>query len=288
MRQDDRKYGLRVFSLTHQQTGVFARDSDDPRLDEGMTRPVKMLTFGKFYALDKAGREKLFVDRAKRKPGGGLPYYFHLEKHFDKYHWKKDDIDELAHNDPALTLPLPSPNDTDKDKEKKYQDKLEIYRIVQEQYVAGWRAHQASYFRVEPAKVWIGSGDGLPIQVDPEIGMKPGVSDRAVPWLLKLWFSGDAPDPRTVEACLYLLGEGRRLCGWDGLAQLGIWDFRHDKDPLSFGLGDNIRDLVDEAADEYQELRMRYTPPKPTSQLKMPLAIGDGKIDDMESCLSVE
>ena len=51
--------------------------------------------------------------------------------------------------------------------------------------------------------------------------MQPGVSENALPWVLKLWFNLTAPGPRMLEAYLYLLGEGRRIGRWDGLAQLG-------------------------------------------------------------------
>ena len=77
MRQDDQERGFRAFSLTHRQTGVFSRDPEDTReLDEGMMRPLSMLAFGKFYALDKAGRKKHFADRKRSGSGpGGPPYY---------------------------------------------------------------------------------------------------------------------------------------------------------------------------------------------------------------------
>ena len=258
MRQDDRERGLRAFSLTYRQTGVFNRDSEDTReLDEGMTRPLSMSAFGKFYALDKAGREQHVADqdqrrRRRQKSSGGPPYYLHLEKHLDKHHWKTGNIDQLDRSNPALAL---ASHDLSKSRN---QAKLETYRVLQEKYVAQWRAHQASYFAVKSAEVWIGTD--LCIQVDPEVGMQPGVSENALPWALKLWFYPTAPGPRMLEAYLYLLGEGRRIGRWDGLAQLGVWNVR-DKEISSFGLPDNIGDLVHDAADEYLTLRKFYNLP---------------------------
>ena len=259
MREDDRERGLRAFSLTHWQTGVFACDSEDIReLDEGMTRPISMQTFGKFCALDKAGRDKHFADMKQRKQrqqqqeedsSGGPPYYSHLEKHLDEHHWKTGNIDQLERSDPILAL---ESHDLSKSRN---QTKLTTYRVLQEKYVAQWRAHQASYFGVKPAEVWIGTG--LCIKVDPELGMQPSVPENALPWVLKLWFLVDAPALRTLEACLYLLGEGRRLRRWDGLAQLGVWDVRK-AELVSFGLPANIGDLVHDAADEYIALREYY------------------------------
>ena len=259
MRQDDQERGLRVFSLTHRQMGVFARNSEDTcELDEDMTRPLSMLTFGKFYALDKSDREKYFADREKRRrrqqqqgggSSGGPPYYLHLEKHLDKHHWATRNIDQLDRSDPILAL---TSHDLSKPRN---QTKLATYRVLQEAYVAEWRVHQARYFSVKSAEVWIGTD--LCIQVDPEVGMQPGVSDIALPWVLKLWFLPDAPDPRTFEACLYLLGEGRRIGRWNGLAQLGVWDVRR-AGLVSFAFPDNIGDLVHDAADEYLALRKYY------------------------------
>ena len=260
MRQDDQEHGLRVFSLTHRQMGVFARVSEDNcELDEDMTRPLSMLTFGKFYALDKADREKQFADREKRRrrqqqqgdggSSGGPPYYSQLEKHLDKHHWATRNIDQLGRSDPILALEshdLSNPRN---------QTKLATYKVLQDKYVAHWRDHQASYFSVNSAKVWIGTG--LCIQVDPEVGMQPGVSDIALPWVLKLWFLPDPPEPRTLDACLYLLGEGRRIGRWNGLAQLGVWDIRRSN-LASFRLPDNIGNLVHDAADEYLALRNYY------------------------------
>ena len=123
MHQDDRERGLRAFSLTHWQTGVFACDSEDVReLDEGMTRPLSMQTFGKFCALDKAGRDKHFADMEQRRQrqqqqegdsSGGPPYYLHLEKHLDEHHWKTGNIDQLVSSQRtcpanARSMPLPA------------------------------------------------------------------------------------------------------------------------------------------------------------------------------------
>ncbi len=262
MRQDDREHDFRAFSLTYKQTGVFTRDSEDTsELDEGMMRPVPMETFGKFYALDKAGREKHFANRKRRRErqqqqdggsSGGPPYYLHLEKHLDKHHWKTGDIDQLDRSDPALAL---ASHDMSKDRNK---NKLATYRVLQNEYVEKWRAHQASYFAVQSAEVWIGAG--LRIKVDPVVGMQPRGSEIALPWVLKLWFLRYAPDPRTIQACLYLLGEGRRIGRWNGIAQLGVWDVRN-AELESLGLPDNIEDLVHDAADEYLALRKQYDIP---------------------------
>ena len=177
------------------------------------------------------------------------PNYLHLEKHLEKHQWETGNIDQLDRSDPALAL---ESHDLSKSRN---QTKLATYRILQEKYVAQWRAHQASYFAVKSAEVWIGAG--LCIQVDPEVGMQPGESDIALSWVLKLWLLPDAPEPRTIEAYLYLLGEGRRIGRWNGLAQLGVWDVRN-AELVSFGLPDNIGDLVHDAADEYLALRKCY------------------------------
>ena len=122
----------------------------------------------------------------------------------------------MDRSDPALAL---ASHDMSK---RKNQRKLATYRALQEKYVAKWRDHQASYFTVMPTEVWIGAG--LRIRVDPEIGMQPGGSDRALPWILKLWFLPDSPNPRTLEACFYLLREGRRIGRWNDPSQLGVWN----------------------------------------------------------------
>lgn len=114
MRKDDQRYGFRAFSLTHKQTGIFARGSEDTlELDEGMVRPITIQTFGKFYAMDTAGREKYIAELRRRrlkrqqqpdKQSGGPHPYSYLENHFRKYHWKTRDIGQLIHRDPELAL----------------------------------------------------------------------------------------------------------------------------------------------------------------------------------------
>ena len=260
MRQDDREHGFRAFSLTHRQTGVFAYDSEDTYvLDGSMMRAVPMETFVKFCARDKAGREKYFADKKRRRQQrknrarlGGPHPYLHLKKHLDKYHWQTGNIDQLDINDPALAL---ASHDMSKSRNQK---KLATYRVLQEKYVAEWRTHQAGYFPVGSVVVWVGGY--LPIEVDPEIGMQPGVPENALPWILKLWFLDEVLGPRTIQACIFLLGEARRIGRWNSTAQLGVWDVRNAEFKI-MGLPDYIEDLVHGAADEYLALRKSYDLP---------------------------
>lgn len=260
MHQDDREHGFRAFSLTHKQKGVFARDSEDTlELDEDMPQPTIMQTFVQFYALDTAGREQFVAkqerrrqqsqkQRAKGKSGGG-DYYSPLMKHFNKYHWETDDISQLIHSDPELAL-------ASHDMTLSWnQTKLATYKMLQEKYVAMWLASEASYSPVESVEVVIGSN--LKIKVDPEIGMQPMEPNNAVPWILKLWFLDDASNPRTIQACIYLLGEGRRVGRWDESAQLGLWDVRNAEFERMGSL-DDMRHLMHDAANEYLALRKQY------------------------------
>ena len=101
MHRDDRERGLRAFSLTLRQTGVFAHDPmDNCEKDEGMIPmwpTVMMDSFAKFYAQDSDGREDIFRERDSRRKQskqrklldlntGGPPYYKHLLDHLKKHH----------------------------------------------------------------------------------------------------------------------------------------------------------------------------------------------------------
>ena len=57
----------------------------------------------------------------------------------------------------------------------------------------------------------------LRIRVDPEVGMRPSVPDRAPPWVLKLWLDQGAPTTDVLDAYLYLLGTAAAVGGWGGL-----------------------------------------------------------------------
>ena len=223
---------------------------------------VMMESFAKFYAQDSDGREDIFRERDRRrqerkaskllnpsKPTGGPPYYKHLLQHLEKYHWNTDNIDQLDRSDPILSLDAFDMN------KPRNQAKLKTYSFLQAQYVATWRAYQASYLKVDPAEVWLGKE--LCVHVDPEIGMQPGVSDIALPWVLKLWLPPGVLNPHVIEAILYLLGEGRRISGWDGLAQLGVWNVRR-ADLVTFGLRGAVATSMHQAADEYLQLLTKY------------------------------
>ena len=261
MRLDDRQMGLRVFSLTNKPMGVFAHVPADIYEEEGgVMRRIDMLTFARFYAEDSAGRRLDMEERAERRrqrrqrqerhepePPGWQPYHKALLEHLRKKHWETNDIEQLASSDPALVLDLTKPRD---------RTKLKGYRDRQQKYVQSWRAQQADYFPVRPANVSFGE---LTVHVDPEIGMRPGVPERALPMVLKLWCIQDAPQPRLLDASLYLLERARGLTfdDYPPLAQLGVWDVHHSEFNM-FALPANIAELMHAAADEYLALRRYY------------------------------
>ena len=258
MRQDDRERGLRAFSLTHRQTGVFARNPVDTcELDEDMTRPLSMQTFGKFYAKDKAGREKHFADRAKqrqrrlrhqqqgRQTGGGDPYKV-LLKHIEEHHWNTNDIEQLAAN-----ARYPNP------KMSGYRTWESYYLDIQQKYVAKWREQQGSYRPALPVDVEVGR---LLVRVDPEVGLRPWVPNSPPQWVLKLWLANAPPSDNVLDAYLYLLGEGASIGDWTRFAQLGVWDVRWRPDFWSFEPRHNVAVWMREAAEEYLDLEQRYRP----------------------------
>ena len=94
----------------------------------------------------------------------------------------------------------------------------------------------------------------LRIRVDPEVGMRPSVPDRAPPWVLKLWLDQGAPTTDVLDAYLYLLGTAAAVGGWGAFTQLGVWNVRRD-DIVSFPPRDEVADWISSAASHYLELK---------------------------------
>ena len=222
MRYDDRERGLRAFSLTHRQTGVFAYDPMDTcDKEEETMRPVWLWTFAKFYASDD--REKFMRERARRresaqnrprpddKRGGGRPHGS-LLSHMEKHHWWTNDHDIRQLEDNVLSMDVTKQGNAVR--QRTYQGYLD-------QYVTKWKKEQASYFGVHALVVDVG---GLRVRVDPEVGMRSGGDRGAFPRVLKLWLDAPEPTDKEIDAGLYLLMEWLSYSEQPRVAQVGVWD----------------------------------------------------------------
>ena len=254
---DDRQSGLRAFCLTYKQKGVFALEADELHQtldgqDNVTMRPVPMMKFAEFCAMDSTCREQIMAKRAndarrrreRRKPGdqsgGGNGYYGPLCKHLGVNHWDTYDIEQLAVSIPNVDL-----------SKRGGEKRLTTYQTLQHSYVATWRAQQGSYFSVPPVNVSFGE---LSVRVDPEVGMRTPTAG----WVLKLWFDDTDLTESVLDVCYYLLSEAAIEAGWERLWRLGIWDVRSAQVREAMPPPRGMQEWVDNAADEYLDLWRRF------------------------------
>ena len=241
MHQDDRQRGLRAFSLTHRQQGVFARDTVGTcEYEEETMQHVSLKRFARFYAATHAERVAMMATT------GGYDYYASLRKHIRVHHWQTDDIDLLAGSLEALNT-VPHLSATQR----------HTYGELIRQYVAKWRTEDAGYFSVPFARVPFGE---LSVRVDPEVGIRYRVDQGAFPRVVKLWFNETPSSDNMQAAFYYLLGEALRDRGWEPVWRPGIWDVRRqqflDLEPSP----QDMEDWMQAAAVEYMELYRRFRP----------------------------
>ena len=198
---------------------------------------VSMKGFARFYATPPAAREALLDSSG----GGGRDGYQRLKAHWKEHHVEDLDIGPVARG----PVPLPP------DRTHGYAAWEANYETLHSRYIVGWQRRQGNYYPVE--RVMLPFGD-LRIRVDPEVGMRLSVPDRAPPWVLKLWLDQGAPTTDVLDAYLYLLGSAAAVGGWGAFTQLGVWNVRRD-DIVSYPPRDEVADWISSAASHYLELK---------------------------------